>query len=250
MTDSDILCVRTMVVNVVFVGESGAKTGEWVLVDTGFGFSAKRIIAIAGSRYGLESRPGAIVLTHGHFDHVGSAVRLADHWNVSVYAHELEIPYLTGQRDYPPPKPRADPGLMAKLSVFYPRSGIDLGDRVRALQPDGTIPYLPDWKWIHTPGHTPGHIALFRERDRALIAGDAFTTVRQESALSILSQRLELHGPPSYFTPEPEIAWESVGRLESLKPSFAVTGHGPTMQGDALTRGLATLVRGGPPGRR
>ena len=43
---------------------------------------------------------------------------------------------------------------------------------------DGSIPNMPGWQWIHTPGHSPGHISLFREKDRSLIAGDAFVAVK------------------------------------------------------------------------
>ncbi len=243
---SDVLCLRTMIVNVVLVGEPGAKSGDWVLVDTGLGASAQRIIDAATNRFGADSMPRAIVLTHGHFDHVGSAIQLADHWGVEIYAHELEIPYLTGQTDYPPPDPHADPGLMAQLSVFFPRNSTNLGDRIKALPPDGSVPPMPEWRWVHTPGHTPGHISLFRERDGVLVAGDAFTTVRQESAYAVLSQRQEVHGPPSYFTPDWQAAVDSINRLKELKPSVAATGHGIPMAGEALSQGLETLATEGP----
>ena len=42
---------------------------------------------------------------------------------------------------------------------------------------------MPGWRWVHTPGHTAGHVSLFRDADRTLIAGDAFVTTKQESAL-------------------------------------------------------------------
>lgn len=85
---------------------------------------------------------------------------------------------------------------MASLSWAYPRGPIDLGDRVRALPGDGRVPGLPEWRWMHTPGHAPGHVSFFREADRTLIAGDAFITTKQESALAVLAQRPEVHGPP------------------------------------------------------
>ena len=82
----------------------------------------------------------------------------------------------------------------------FPRGPIDLGDRVKPLPEDGSVPGLPGWRWVFTPGHTPGHIALFRDSDRTLIAGDAFVTTRQESVAASISQRPELCGPPRYFT--------------------------------------------------
>src|SRR3712207_2334926 len=89
-------------VNVYFVGRPG---GSWVLVDAGLPGTAQQILAAAAARYGSGSRPEAIILTHGHFDHAGAARRLADDWNVPIYAHELEHPYLTGRSSYPPPDP-------------------------------------------------------------------------------------------------------------------------------------------------
>ncbi len=101
---------------------------------------------------------------------------------------------------------------------------------------------MQGWRWIATPGHTPGHISLFRDADRLLIAGDAFTTTEQESAIAVLNQSKEIHGPPKYFTSEWLQAWESVKRLEALKPSTAITGHGLPMSGEQLARQLEELA--------
>lgn len=240
---ADVACVRILIANICLVGRPGARSGEWVLVDTGspgLGGWVRRAIA---ERFGRESRPAAIILTHGHFDHVGAVKQLADKWEVPVYAHEQEIPFLTGQADYPPPDPSVGGGLMARLSPLYPRKGIDLGRRVQPLPPDGAVPALPDWRWLHTPGHTAGHISLFRESDRALIAGDAFTTVQQESLLAVLTQYQAVHGPPAYFTPDWEAARRSVERLAALHPSVAATGHGLPMRGERLGRELSNLAR-------
>jgi glyoxylase-like metal-dependent hydrolase (beta-lactamase superfamily II) len=159
-----------------------------------------------------------------------------------VYAHALELPYLTGRSSYPPPDPTVGGGLMARLAGLYPRKPIDLGARVQALPEDGTVPSMPGWRWIHTPGHTAGHVSLFRESDRALIAGDAFVTTKQESALAVLTQRREIHGPPAYFTTDWPAARASVERLAALEPSLAVTGHGQSMRGEELREGLHRLA--------
>src|SRR3954467_8923245 len=91
----DLSCLRVMIVNVAFVGRPG-DPNDWVLVDAGLHGSAGKIRAAAEQRFGVGCRPKAIVLTHGHFDHVGALRTLADEWDVPVYAHELEFPYLTG----------------------------------------------------------------------------------------------------------------------------------------------------------
>jgi glyoxylase-like metal-dependent hydrolase (beta-lactamase superfamily II) len=132
---------------------------------------------------------------------------------------------------------------MTTLSRFYPRGPVDLGARVRALPEDGSVPGMPGWRWIHTPGHTPGHIALFREEDRTLIAGDAFVTTRQESAIAALTYRPEIHGPPAYFTPDWTASRRSVERLAALEPERVVTGHGPPLSGESMRRDLHLLAR-------
>ena len=73
--------------------------------------------------------------------------------------------------------------MVAKMSPTFPHKSINLGDHAIALPSDGSIPGMPDWKWIPTPGHTEGHVSLFREKYRTLIVGDAFCTVKQESLI-------------------------------------------------------------------
>ena len=102
---------------------------------------------------------------------------------------------------------------------------------------------MPGWRWIHTPGHTAGHISLFRDDDRCLIAGDAFVTVKQESLYAVATQEREVHGPPAYFTPDRVDARRSVERLAALEPAIAATGHGMPMRDQELRDGLNRLVR-------
>ena len=62
------------------------------------------------------------------------------------------------------PDPTVEGGMVAKMSPLFPNEPIDLGNNVKALPTDGTVPHMPEFRWIHTPGHTPGHISLFREK--------------------------------------------------------------------------------------
>lgn len=238
----DLYCLPIQIVNVCFVGDPD-RSDDWVLIDAGMPKSADDILAAAEERFGSNSQPKAIVLTHGHFDHVGALQNLVERWDVPVYAHELEMPYLTGQSDYPEPDPTAEGGLVVKMSPMFPNEGIDLGDHVKKLPADGSVPETSGWKWIHTPGHTPGHVSLFRDEDHALIAGDAFITVRQESLFKVITQKPEISGPPRYLTPDWSASWESVKQLEALKPAVAVTGHGLPMSGELLSRSLDRLAR-------
>jgi len=236
----DIYYHTIQIVNICLVGKPNSN--EFVLVDAGMPHSAEEIIAVVEERFGINKRPKAIILTHGHFDHVGSIIELVNKWGIPVYAHELELPFLTGKESYPKPDPTVEGGSIAKMSFIFPVAPINLGDHVEALPSDGTVPFMPGFQWIHTPGHTPGHVSLFREEDRALIVGDAFVTVKQEYLYKVFTQEQEISGPPRYLTPDWEKSRDSVNNLAKLKPKVAITGHGLPMTGELLTSNLHLLV--------
>lgn len=242
---ADVYCYTNKIVNLCLIGNP-SKSREFVLIDAGMPKSADEIFELTEERFGENGRPKCIILTHGHFDHVGSLVLLLDKWDVPVFAHELELPYLTGEKDYPPGDPDAAGGLVAKISPMFPNHGINISGQISSLPSDGTVPGMPGWKWLHTPGHTPGHISLFREEDRTLIAGDAFVTVEQESLYKVITQKQEISGPPKYYTTDWEAAFESVRKLEALHPATAITGHGLPMSGEELTKNLRMLVENFP----
>jgi glyoxylase-like metal-dependent hydrolase (beta-lactamase superfamily II) len=237
----DLAYLRTAIVNVVFVGPPSAGDGEWLLVDTGLAGTAEKIIAAAAERF-ADSRPACIVLTHGHFDHVGNLEVLAGHWGVPIFSHRSELPYLTGKESYPSPDTHAGGGLMPKFSRLFPREPLDLGSKVSEISDFSDLAFMADWEVVQTPGHTPGHISLWRESDRALIVGDAFITTGQESVYEVLVQRPEMHGPPRYFTPDWQSAESSVQHLADLEPELVITGHGRAMHGANMRRALHLLA--------
>ncbi len=202
------------IVNVCFIGAPGASDRGWTLVDCGLPGSASKIKRAAARLFGEHSRPAAIVLTHGHFDHIGAVHTLAHEWDVPVYAHELELPYLTGQSAYPPPDPLVGGGAMSLMSALFPKRPIDLGRHVRELPADGSVPGAPGWRWIPTPGHSPGHVSYYA--DGCLFSGDVLF------AGSV--GRTDLPGG------DWETLVESIRMLSDRFPpeTIVYSGHGPT----------------------
>jgi glyoxylase-like metal-dependent hydrolase (beta-lactamase superfamily II) len=239
----DIAYRRLAIVNIVLVGAAGSGNRRWVLVDAGL-FGTKTFIkSAAAERFGEGARPSAIVLTHGHFDHVGVLEDLADEWDVPVYAHSLERSFLDGTLSYPPPDPGVGGGLVTLSSGLFPRGPVNVGSRLILLPQDGSMPPLPGWRWIATRGHARGHVSLWRERDRAMIVGDALVTTAQESIYAAVMQEPEMHGAPMYFTPDWVSARESVRRLAALDPELVITGHGRPMRGAPMRHALHQLAR-------
>ena len=218
--------------------------GSWTLIDAAVPFSATRIRIWAEKEF--DRAPHAIVLTHGHFDHVSAAKDLAEAWDVPIFAHPLEFPYLTGEKEYPPPNCAAGDGAMPLLSPVLPRGPIDLGRRLRPLPGDGaslTMLGMPEWTLIHTPGHTPGHVSFFREADRTLLVGDAFCTTKAESFFKEnFTQHPDLHGPSAYLTSDWAAAERSVKKLAELDPIVVAPGHGRPLAGGDVAASLWELA--------
>ncbi len=208
-------------VNVYFLGRPG---GSWVLVDAGLPGRAKQIFDAAEARFGVGSRPEAIILTHGHFDHAGSAAELSRRWEAPIYAHPLELPYLTGQSSYPPPDPTVG-GAIAFLSRFMPSSPYDFAEAIHPLE-RSPLPGMPQWEWLATPGHSPGHISLFRSTDRVLLAGDAVATMNMDSWPGLVFGKQVLARAGAPFNTDWDATRASVKAMAELRPNVIGCGHG------------------------
>lgn len=236
-----VMRLRLVFVNVFAVTNPN---GSWTLIDAGLPFTASYIANWAEKNFRVA--PTAILLTHGHFDHVSAARELADKWNTHIYAHPEELPYLNGEREYPSPNFAAGGGLMSLLSPLYPKGPVQLGERLRPLPMEETAVSrnaLPGWIFVHTPGHTPGHVSFFRPSDRLLIVGDAFCTTKPESFFdAAIAQSPELHGPPAYFTSDWDSASRSIQHLADLDPLIIAPGHGKPLSGAGVAGRLHRLA--------
>jgi len=239
---ADLAWLRTSIANVYFAGNCGA----WVLIDAGVVGYTDRIREAAAARFGADSRPNAIVLTHGHFDHAACALELATHWNVPVYAHPLEFPYLTGKSAYPQKDPTVG-GAMGFISRFFPSRTVNIEEVLRALPDTGAVPGIEGWTAIFTPGHSPGHVSFWRERDATMVAGDVVATADLDSWYGMVSQNKRVSRPLSPFTYDWEQARASIQNVADLKPFVLACGHGEPMTGPGVAPELEKFAPASPP---
>jgi glyoxylase-like metal-dependent hydrolase (beta-lactamase superfamily II) len=223
----------------------------WALVDAGWEQDAARIEAAIHSLLGPSTTPSAILLTHDHPDHAGSARRLAETWRCPVLLHAAEAPIARG-----------DFGAMERFAGPLDRWLIlpamrAIGDRRRAavlergslaalideLEPDGSLPDLEGWTWVPTPGHTPGSVTYVRTADRVALTGDALVTLLVNSPSGFLVGRQGLSGPPWYTTWDARQAAESIAAIAALEPTVVGGGHGRPMAGAGMPAAVHAYAR-------
>lgn len=232
-----VMCLPTgrgLLASNTYLVESSA---GWTLVDSGWHGSAAAILAAAESLFGTGTRPEALLLTHIHPDHAGSALELARTWKLPVHVHPAELPQAAGGivPGYENPLDRFAIAPALRLLGRDPTVGHDeLATVVTALDPDGAVPGLPGWRCVPAYGHTPGSVAFLRLADRLILTGDALCTVDLNSPLTLVSPRPALSGPPWISTWSWPEACDTVARLADLGPALVASGHG---------RPLATSAR-------
>ncbi len=221
---------------------------SWVLVDAGWGSDGPRIRTAVRSLLGPGLAPSAIVLTHAHPDHDGSARELAEAWGCPVYAHEDELPIATG--DFAAMERSAGPldhwlilPLMRAIGRRRREAALarsSLAGLVQPLGPGGLIPGMTVWNWVHTSGHTPGHVAYLRAGDSVVLSGDAILTLKVNAWSGLLLQAQGLSGPPWYTTWNRQATIASIHTIADLEPRVLGAGHGLPLTG----AGTAALVSG------
>jgi len=171
----------------------------------------------------------ALVLTHGHEDHIGFAERLRSSDGVSVKVHELDAALARGE--VPNPSPGLGERKLVPLLSFLLYGLRRGGLRTRHLTvvetfTGGTTLDVPGaLEVIHTPGHTPGNCALLAPGHDVLFAGDTLAT------RAVTSGRVGPQIAP--FTADPEEALGSLAAIEGLEVSWVLPGHGAPWSGGA-----------------
>jgi glyoxylase-like metal-dependent hydrolase (beta-lactamase superfamily II) len=192
-------------INVYLVGD--------VLVDAGTTSARRRILRELGGR-----DLAAHLVTHAHADHFGSSHAVCE---------QLGLPLWTGERDAEaveagrPVQPPTRLGTLLSHAPMPPAHPV-----ARRLREGDTVG--AGFSVLDVPGHSPGHIALWREADRTLIAGDVFFNLPR------------LGPPPRSLTVDPDANRASMLRLAELRPALVLFGHGPPLRDpDALARAAA-----------
>jgi hydroxyacylglutathione hydrolase len=185
-------------INVYLVGD--------VLVDAGTSGAKRRILRQLADR---DVR--AHVVTHAHVDHYGSSHAVCEALGVPLWAGATDADDIEQARRRLPPSRVASVLLKLPAPAAHPvarrlREGDEIGHGFVVLD---------------APGHSLGHVALWREADRTLILGDVFFNVRAPGP------------PPRFLTIDPELNRASMRRLAQLRPALTLFGHGAPLRDPA-----------------
>jgi hydroxyacylglutathione hydrolase len=192
-----------------------------VLIDAGTARRGKRILRE------LEGHSlSAHALTHAHPDHFGSSHEVCEARSIPLWCGEADAPVVEGER-------RPEPGE-SRLAGLLRRQPMPEAHPVARRLKEGDE--VAGFTVLETPGHSPGHVAYWREADRTLILGDVLFN------LSLPTLKPGLREPYRALTPDPRQNRDSARRLAALRPDLILFGHGPPLRdGDRFVRFVESL---------
>jgi glyoxylase-like metal-dependent hydrolase (beta-lactamase superfamily II) len=179
-----------------------------VLIDTGTRLARRSFIQ---ALFGIDLK--LVALTHCHPDHQGSAKAICEFFSCDLACHEADRAAMEGREPMGPPTwpIRISSNLMAGPPHPVARM-LREGDEIAGF------------RVIETPGHTFGHISLFREEDRLAIIGDVMTN------MNLVLLVPGLHEPPGFFCVDSTLNRKSIRKVVDLKPDTVLFGHGPPLR--------------------
>jgi glyoxylase-like metal-dependent hydrolase (beta-lactamase superfamily II) len=187
---------------------------DGVLIDAATRYAGRRILRQVSDR-----DITAHALTHAHPDHQGASHRVCQ---------ELGIPFWVGAADV---EAAENPDLIGERQPSHPVAQfffrICTGPGHPVDRPLAEGDRIGSFEVLEVPGHSAGHVALWRESDRVLVAGDVFNTANPFTGLPGL--RL----PYDFFTPDPAENRRSAKRLAALEPELMLVGHGAPLRDPA-----------------
>ncbi len=223
--------------------------GGWMLVDGGLNTDDAWNALEAGVRAAAGGWEGIRihVVTHMHMDHVGLAARVRERSGAAVWMGRLDAERMAHAEAHPDEEADYRAALLLRCGAPDPmvRALEEMRRGAGSLAPtvtidgmldgeEGEIPGAPAWRFAWTPGHTAGHVSLFRPADRVLIAGDAVLP-RITPTLGVNRQRADPVGDYA----------AALDRLLALAPSLVLPGHGrPPEDGMERIRELRAAADG------
>jgi glyoxylase-like metal-dependent hydrolase (beta-lactamase superfamily II) len=184
-------------INVYLIGD--------VLIDAATRWAGRRILRQLGDR-----RLSMLALTHVHPDHQGVAAMICERYRIPLACHAADVQMMQGERPMQP-----DRFFNRLISFLWAGPSYAV---TRILQNGDDV---AGFRVVHAPGHTPGHIILFRDEDRVAIVGDVLTGMNMATAWP------GLHEPPGFFCADAAENRRSIRRLAELEPRLLCFGHGP-----------------------
>ncbi|CAL9326719.1 MBL fold metallo-hydrolase [Streptomyces sp. SudanB52_2052] len=214
--------------NWVILTEGDAVT----LVDTGYPGDREQLLASLAEVGSAPEAVAAVLITHAHNDHLGSAEYLRATYGTPVYLHEAEVPHarreflhqvsvgtVLGNGWRPGVLPWAVHALRSGGTAHIPVTAPQAFPAEGALDlPGRPVP-------VHTPGHTDGHCAYHLPGTGVLISGDALVSGHPTSRV-VGPQLL-----PDMFHRERSRAVASLDVLARLEGELLLPGHGPVHRG-------------------
>jgi len=196
--------------------------GELALIDAGYKGKESLIIQRVQQLGFSPSRITAIIVTHHHPDHIGGLAGLVQMTGARVIAHALDAPFIDGRLPQPGP---SRPGWLRRAAQPFKGLLVTLPVNVDIAVADGDeLPLAGGIRILHTPGHTPGSICIFRKRDGVVFTGD------------LLAQRFGLKWPSIPFTHDVAQLKHSVRKLAGHEFESACFGHGSPIRVNAGVR--------------
>lgn len=180
---------------------------QLTIIDTGMSGSDKKIIEYVKNV--LKRDPTdikTVIITHHHFDHVGSLDKIKKLTGARVAIHKDDADYISGKKDH-------------EVSVFvnFMVKFFKIIYRIKPVEPDIILEdgdQIGQFRVIHTPGHTPGSICLYNPQTKVIFVGD-----------NLRYTKGKIKGPGARLLPEPDKYKESMEKLAELDIEVIICGH-------------------------